>query len=61
MNGTEAPRFGTWGFDMAGRDTSVHPGDDFFRFANGAFMDALEIPADRTRYGSFDMEAEPES
>ena len=55
VNGTEAPRFGTWGFDMAGRDTSVHPGDDFFRFANGAFMDALEIPADRTRYGSFDM------
>lgn len=55
IEGTEAPSFGTWGFDLAGRDASVHPGDDFFRFANGAFLDALEIPADRTRYGAFDM------
>ena len=55
IEGVEAPSFGTWGFDLAGRDASVHPGDDFFRFANGAFMDALEIPADRTRYGAFDM------
>ena len=58
INGTEAPSFGTWGFDMAGRDTSVAPGDDFNRFANGLFLDALEIPADRTRYGAFDMLAE---
>ena len=58
INGTEAPSFGTWGFDMAGRDTSVSPGDDFNRFANGLFLDALEIPADRTRYGAFDMLAE---
>ncbi|MBN8553143.1 MAG: peptidase M13 [Caulobacterales bacterium] len=58
VHGTEAPRFGTWGFDMAGRDTSVAPGDDFNRFANGRFLDALEIPADRTRYGAFDMLAE---
>jgi len=55
IQGTEAPSFGTWGFDMAGRDTSVAPGDDFYRFANGLFLDALEIPADRTRYGAFDM------
>lgn len=58
IHGTEAPSFGTWGFDMAGRDTSVAPGDDFNRFANGLFLDALEIPADRTRYGAFDMLAE---
>ena len=58
VQGTEAPRFGTWGFDMAGRDTSVAPGDDFNRFANGLFLDALEIPADRSRYGAFDMLAE---
>ena len=24
--GTEAPKFGTWGFDLAGRDLSVAPG-----------------------------------
>ncbi len=58
IHGTEAPSFGTWGFDMAGRDTTVSPGDDFNRFANGLFLDALEIPADRTRYGAFDMLAE---
>lgn len=58
VQGTEAPRFGTWGFDMAGRDTSVAPGDDFNRFANGLFLDALEIPVDRSRYGAFDMLAE---
>ncbi len=51
----EARRYGTWGFDTAGMDTSVKPGDSFFRYANGKYMDALEIPADRTRYGSFDM------
>lgn len=55
IDGVEAPSFGTWGFDMAGRDTSVSPGDDFFRFANGAFLDALEIPSDRTSYGAFNM------
>lgn len=52
---TEAIRYGTWGFDTAGMDTSAKPGDSFFRYANGKYMDALEIPADRTRYGSFDM------
>jgi len=53
--GIETPRYGTWGFDLEGRDTSVRPGDDFFRYANGTYVDNLEIPADRTRYGSFDL------
>ncbi|MFC0634126.1 M13 family metallopeptidase [Brevundimonas balnearis] len=53
--GTVAPRYGAWGFDLAGRDTTVDPGDDFFRHANGGYMDALVIPADRTRFGSFDL------
>jgi putative endopeptidase len=51
--GVEAPRYGTWGFDLAGRDMSVAPGDSFFRHANGAALDRLEIPSDRTSYGSF--------
>ncbi|HTI66995.1 MAG TPA: M13 family metallopeptidase [Caulobacteraceae bacterium] len=45
------PKFGTWGIDLAGRDTSVKPGDDFNRYANGKYLDALKIPADRTGYG----------
>jgi len=51
--GVDAPRYGTWGFDPAGMDTSVAPGDDFMRYANGAALDRLVIPADRTSYGSF--------
>ncbi|MBB3872835.1 M13 family metallopeptidase [Brevundimonas mediterranea] len=51
--GVDAPRYGTWGFDLNGRDTSVKPGDDFFRYANGAAFDKLVIPSDRTSYGSF--------
>ncbi len=49
-----APRMGTWGFDLAGRDTSVTPGADFFNYANGAYMKTMVIPPDRSRYGSFD-------
>jgi putative endopeptidase len=51
--GTEAPSYGTWGFNMDGRDTSVAPGDNFFRFAAGQAVDAIDIPSDRTSYGSF--------
>ncbi|MBW3518442.1 M13 family metallopeptidase [Flavobacterium sp. NKUCC04_CG] len=35
-------------------DKSVKPGDDFFRYVNGTWYDKTEIPADRTRWGSFD-------
>jgi len=35
-------------------DRSVKPSDDFFRFVNGNWLDKNEIPADRTRWGSFD-------
>jgi putative endopeptidase len=35
-------------------DTSVKPSDDFFRYVNGKWLDNTEIPADRTRWGSFD-------
>jgi len=51
---SKAPRMGPWGFDLAGRDTRVAPGADFFDFANGAYMAKLQIPADRSRYGNFD-------
>lgn len=35
-------------------DKSVKPSDDFFRFVNGTWLNNTEIPADRTRWGSFD-------
>ena len=44
-------RFGSWGLDLAGRDAAVKPGDDFNRYANGKFLDALKIPPDRAGFG----------
>ncbi len=49
---------GPWGFDLAGRDATVAPGADFYHYANGAYLKTLRIPADRTRYGSFDALSE---
>ena len=49
-----SPKYGTWGFDLSGMDTSVKPGDDFFAYANGKWAARTEIPSDRVRYGNFD-------
>jgi putative endopeptidase len=43
------------GLDAAGMDPSVQPGDDFFGYANGTWLDRTEIPADRGSYGSFNV------
>ena len=48
-----APRFGTWGFDTAGMDTSVSPGADFFAYASGTWARNTQIPADMSSYGAF--------
>ena len=40
------------GLDVAGIDRTVAPGDDFFRYANGAWLKATEIPADRSGCGT---------
>jgi putative endopeptidase len=44
------PQYGAWGFDLAGADLSTKPGDDFFRYANGSWLDRTQIPADKPRY-----------
>lgn len=49
----ERPQIGEFGFDMAGRDTAVAPGDDFYHHANGNWDKMTEIPADRSSYGMF--------
>jgi putative endopeptidase len=41
------PLYGAWGFDAAGEDKAAKPGDDFFRFANGTWLDHTQIPADK--------------
>jgi len=52
---TTAPRFGTWGFDLPGKDGAVKPGDDFFKFANGGYLERTRIPEDLVRFGNFDV------
>lgn len=44
------PQYGAWGFDAAGADTSTKPGDDFFRYANGTWINKTQIPPDKPAY-----------
>ena len=39
--------------DVAGMDRRILPGDDFYGYANGAWMQATEIPPDRASFGAF--------
>ena len=48
-----ATRYGSWGIDTAGMDTSVSPGDDFFGYVSGRWAAETEIPSDKSMYGSF--------
>ena len=49
------PQFGTYGFDLAGMDSNVRPGDNFYQFANGTWAKNTPIPADKSNYGAFTM------
>jgi len=48
----EAAKGSEIGIVKASMDTSVTPGDDFYAYANGAWMKSAEIPADRSSIGS---------
>ncbi len=50
---TAKPQLGTFGVDQTAMDKSVAPGDDFYKFVNGAWMERTEIPADRASWGGF--------
>jgi putative endopeptidase len=40
-------------FDRTGMDTTVRPGQDFFNYANGAWIRKTTIPTDQSSWGSF--------
>lgn len=40
------------GVDLGARDTSVRPGDDFFRYALGSWYTQAQIPPDQTETGA---------
>ncbi len=41
------------GINLSNMDTKVSPGQDFFRYVNGTWLDKTEIPSDRNSWGSF--------
>ena len=49
------PEIGTYGFDKAGMDTTVAPGDNFYTYANGTWARTTPIPADKSNYGMFTL------
>ena len=44
----------TPGINLSLMDKTVSPKNDFFNFVNGTWLKSTEIPADKTRWGSFD-------
>ncbi len=43
------------GINLDNMDQTVSPGDDFFRYVNGTWLEKTEIPADKSRYGGFNI------
>ena len=44
---------GTWGFDTAGMNKAVPPGQSFYEYANGTWLKTTPIPPDKSNYGMF--------
>jgi putative endopeptidase len=40
--------YGAWGYDMTGADFATKPGDDFYRYGNGAWYDRTVIAPDQS-------------
>jgi endothelin-converting enzyme/putative endopeptidase len=50
-NAVTKARYGSWGVNLAARDLSVRPGDDFWRHTNSLWFRNNPIPADRAGWG----------
>jgi len=48
-----APGIGTWGFDLKGMELTTAPGDSFYTYANGTWLETTPIPEDKSNYGMF--------
>ena len=49
---------GTYGIATENIDSSVKPGDNFFKYVNGTWLKETEIPADKDNYGGFSILAD---
>jgi putative endopeptidase len=52
---TAKPQIGEFGLDLTGGDPTVAAGDNFYLHAGATWLKANPIPADRTRWGTFDI------
>ncbi len=43
------------GIDLEGMDHSIRPQDDFFGYANNGWLKSVDIPADQSSWGSFNI------
>ncbi|MDM3871853.1 M13 family metallopeptidase [Porticoccus sp. W117] len=55
---TPKPVFGDWGVDLTARNMDIKPGDDFYRYSSGSWLDDYQLPPDKVRYGLFSRLAE---
>ena len=49
----QSPTLGTFGVALENMDKSVKPGDNFFQYVNGTWLNNTEIPGDKSSFGSF--------
>jgi putative endopeptidase len=49
------PAIGAFGIDMTAIDPNVKPGDDFYQYVNGTWLNANTIPDDRVTWGTNDI------
>lgn len=47
------PELGNFGIDLTAEDPSVKPGNDFYEYANGSWLDTYQLKPDEMRYGAF--------
>ncbi|MCI4646133.1 MAG: M13 family metallopeptidase [Hyphomonadaceae bacterium] len=52
---TSPDYWGDWGIDTGAMSEDVTAGDNFFMHVNGGWFDTFELPADKVRYGAFDL------
>ena len=55
MRYTEGMKHTGWGFNTKAMDKSVRPQDDFYSYANGAWIKNNTIPKAEARWGSFNI------
>jgi putative endopeptidase len=48
----DTPELGSFGVDLSQQDLSVEPGDDFFRYMHGRWLDEYELPPSRSNHGA---------